>query len=258
MKLSSILNKRNYEYAFYRFKRFPKSIKTRSEFLEVLTIQELLDLININDYDKIVAVSSGPSSSNLILENRTLYFSTNASIELIKNHPCIYSVNDSYYLEKYMKTCHKHKGIVAMLSWYYATPQNLLNPSLVRFKKFLSKYQRDYPELLISNEENKSTNHQLFKEISLLLKNEFNFSFYGVNSGFVLTVLAFVIAYCSKKELEIYGLDMGNGSRAYFNSKSHKVGHSVNSLNSRSIVNNFFQKINDQNRIAITNHSFFP
>ena len=98
MKIKSLLNKRNYEFYYNIIKLYSMSVRRVPKNYDNYTeLSNIIKYFDVDKYDKIAVVASGPSSKNIVLNNDTLYFTTNAAISLVNKKDYVYVVNDSYY-----------------------------------------------------------------------------------------------------------------------------------------------------------------
>lgn len=256
MRFSTFFSKRNYEYFYYLIKPFPKGVKNHcNSYDRFINLSSIIDYINVKDYKKIVVVASGPSAKKLKLEDDTLYFTTNNAIKLVKSVPYIYVVNDSYYLMKYLKTFKSSIEWQATFFWYVSTTSRIREYAIKCLSNYLKTKSRNKKEFLITNVDESFCLKSVHNEVVGYLKSNLNINYYGVNSGFVTLVLAYVISDISNKEIEIYGLDMGEKGGGYFD-KQVQVGKSINGDKSKEIVREFLLKIYQSND-RITNYSNF-
>jgi hypothetical protein len=257
MKTLSIFNKRNYKFLFFRLKPYPKTVRNIPEdYSDFQNLESIIDYFDFKQYSKIVVVASGPSSNKIKWDKDAIYIGTNNSIEIIKNSNFIYFVSDHFYLTKYLKSFKDDFNWKGTIFWYYVNDKIKKSKTYKLLNTYLQTKSRKKKEFLICNDVNKDSK-SIMNEVSDFLKMEFDFDFYGINSGFVATVMAFVFAYKTNKNLEIYGLDMGENGQGYFDNKNVEVGISIKGDYSKGIVSDFYKKVHFQSKIEVANHSYF-
>lgn len=241
MDYKSLFRLRNYQHFFHRIKPFPASV--RKEALDYSGFKDLNDLIEcleIEKYNKIVVVASGPSASKIKKEQGNIYFSCNDSLRLVQNLNHVYMLYDMFYLTRYLKTFQGGSGWKGSIFWY-----NFNNPHSHKIykitRKYLKQYSRSKREFLVTNKSEEDL-QPLYFEVEALLQEVFDYRHYRVNSGFNTLVFAALLAYLVDKPLEVFGLDMGIGGDAYFN-KNSPLGRSVKSEKNRELVAVFLNKL---------------
>lgn len=256
MKISTFFNYRNYKYLYYIVKPFPKEVKRkRNDYSSFNNLNAIIDYIAVNNFTKIVVVASGPSSKKLKLEKDALYFTTNGALKLVETVPHIYVLNDSYYLVKYLKSFKSSIEWRSTIFWYTSTANKAKEYGISMLMKYLKTRSRGKKEFLITNIEEPYALNTIHEELVQFIKLNLNIDFYGVNSGFVTFAFAYVIAVISNKELQIYGLDMGEKGGGYFD-RQILVGQSINGDENKKKVKEFLLKVY-QSKIKIINHSNF-
>lgn len=256
MKIISLFSTRNYTYLYYLFKRSPKEVKKDcNTYDEFTNLSSIIDYLTVKDYKKIVVVASGPSAKNVTLEKDTLYFTTNSALELVKSVPHVYVLNDSYYILKYLKSITNSKEWKTTIFWYVSTTSKRNERAVKILERYFETKSRDKKEFLITNIDKSFMLKNVHVELVEFLKQNLDINYYGVNSGFVTLVLAYVISVISNLEIEIYGLDMGEKEEGYFDRKK-KLGKSVKGEKNREVVKSFLLKAY-QSKTKIINHSNF-
>ncbi len=257
MNISSLLKKRNYEYLYNIIKPYPKGVtNTPKDYSQFSKLSEIISYLEVESYNKIVVVASGPSSKELTLENNALYFTTNKAITLVKDYNHAYIVNDSYYMSTYLKRYKPSTKWKGTFFWYTTSPAVRENSTIKMLYKYLENKSRTRREFLITNVDDGQALHTIHEELITFVKDKLGISYFGVNSGFVTLVLAYIIAHYSNKKLEIYGLDMGENGEGYFDKKV-AVGKSIKGENTKQIVGEFLDKIYEQKGEEIINNSYF-
>lgn len=256
MKITSFFSTRNYKYLYYLLRPFPKEVKKDfNTYDEFTNISSIIDYLNVKNYKKIVVVVSGPSAKNLILEKETLYFATNSALELVKSMPHVYVLNDSFYILKYLKSVKNSTEWKTTIFWYVSTASKTKERAVKLLEKYFKTKSRNNKEFLITNIDKPFMLKNIHVELVEFLKQNLNINYYGVNSGFVTLVLAYVISVISEIEIEIYGLDMGEKEEGYFDKKA-QLGKSVNGEKNRDVVKSFLLKTYES-KTKIINHSHF-
>ncbi|MGB8704597.1 MAG: hypothetical protein WCD31_06185 [Gillisia sp.] len=77
-----------------------------------------------------------------------------------------------------------------------------------------------------------------------------------MNSGFLILVFGYMLAYYGGIPLKIYGLDLGEKEEAYFN-KQVKLGKTIKSDFTKKKVREFLEEIYDSDKIKVENFSYF-
>lgn len=256
MKITSFFSLRNYKYFYYLIKPFPEEVKKDfNSYSEFVNISALVDYINVKNYKKIVVVASGPSAKNVTLEKDALYFTTNNALKLVESVPHVYVLNDSYYILKYLKSISNSEEWKTTIFWYVSTTSKIKESAVKILENYFETRSRDKKEFLITNIDKPFMLKNIHVELVEFLKLNLDINYYGVNSGFVTLVLAYVISVISDIEIEIYGLDMGEKEEGYFDKKI-ELGKSIKGEKNREIVRSFLLKAY-QSKAKIINHSNF-
>lgn len=257
MNISSLLKKRNYEYLYNIIKPYPKGVKnTPKDYSEFSKLSDIIAYLDVSSYDKIVVVASGPSSKTLTLEDKALYFTTNKAIALVKDYNHAYIVNDSYYMSTYLKRYKPTETWKGTFFWYTTTPAMRENTVIKMLYKYLGNKSRARREFLITNVDEGKALPTIHEELITFVKDKLGINYFGVNSGFVTLVLAYIIADLTNKNIEIYGLDMGEKGEGYFDKKV-TVGKSIKGESTKKIVGEFLDKVYEQKGEKIINNSYF-
>lgn len=254
MDYKSLFRLRNYQHFFHRIKPFPATVKKDAlDYSGFKSLKDIIKYFEIEKYNKIVVVASGPSASKLTKEQGNIYFSCNDSLRLVQDLNHVYMLYDMFYLTRYLKIFQGGSGWKGSIFWY-----NFNNPHSHKIykttRKYLSQYSRRKREFLITNKSEEDL-EPLYYEIETLLGEAFDYRHYRVNSGFNTAVFAALLAYLTNKPLEVYGLDMGIGGDAYFN-KTSPLGRSVKSEKNRELVAVFLNKLY-KSKVEIRNFSNF-
>lgn len=255
MNLSSLFKKRNYIFLYHTLKRYTNSISKPEDYLFYNSLISLTEYFKISNYNKIVVVASGPSAANMTLEEDAIYFCCNDSMEIVKSRPHIYVVHDKFYLTKYLKSFKATDKWQGTLFWVYDNNSKANLTSFQRVYRYITKRSRVKREFLITNFTYQNSSKLLNSELIMSLKNDFDFSYKSINSGFNTLLIASVIALKSNKRLEIYGLDMGAGGDKYYNKKAF-IGKSIKGDANRGQVEIFLSNLYRKN-MQIYNASYF-
>ncbi|WP_158837989.1 hypothetical protein [Polaribacter sp. L3A8] len=256
MKIKSLLNKRNYEFYYNIIKLYSMSVRRVPKNYDNYTeLSNIIKYFDVDKYDKIAVVASGPSSKNIVLNNDTLYFTTNAAISLVNKKDYVYVVNDSYYLIKYLKSFKESENWKGSVFLYATNEGREKEYGVKLLYKYLKSKSRTKREFLITNNETKPALNSVYEEFIMYIKNKLEIDFFGVNSGFIALALAYVLSDMCDKKLEIYGLDLGENGEGYFNKKI-TVGKSIKGNFTKNKVGDFLDKIYSINN-KVSNKSYF-
>lgn len=256
MNLFSLLKKRNYIFLYHTLKPYINSVKKeKKDYYSYSSLVSLSNYLELDKYKKIAVVASGPSAANLILEDDTLYFCCNDSINIVKSKPHIYIVHDKFYLIKYLKSFSPTYNWAGTLFWIYDNKSKTNYKSFEKVLKYITTRSREKREFLITNFNYIKSSEALNLDLIMTLENDFDFSYKSINSGFNTLLLASVFALKNDKALEIYGLDMGIGGEKYYN-KNAVIGKSIKGDNNRDIVASFLSNLYKKN-MNIDNRSNF-
>ena len=123
---------------------------------------------------------------------------------------------------------------------------------------YLNNKSRSKNEFFISNFLNEIVLNDVFSNFLSELNSATERSFFRVNSGFSIVLFAYLFSIKYNLELDIYGLDMGEGESGYFDDESAKLGHSVNGKFPKKEVSDFFDIVyNKDTAKKIKNFSYF-
>lgn len=243
MNLFSLFRKRNYIYFYHLVKPYTHSVvKKKVEYDDYNSLNSVCDYFQIDQYKKIAVVASGPSATKLNLEDETLYFCCNDSINIVNSKPHIYVVHDSFYLVKYLKSFKGNEKWKGTMFWIF---NNNSKNNYISFKKvynYITKKSRSKREFLITNFNFCNSSDSLNSEFILTLQKEFDFTYKSINSGFNTLLIASVLALKANKPLEIYGFDMGEGGDQYYNKKAF-IGKSIKGEENKKIVSEFLNSL---------------
>lgn len=244
MNLFSLFNVRNYKYLYYLVKPYEKGVvPSPLNYEDFDSLDAITSYFKLREFSKIIVVASGPSSKNVTLEDRAIYFCCNDSINIVSSKPFLYMVHDEFYVVKYLKSFsryyHNWKGTIF---WLVNNGSTSNTKSFERIKRFLGKRSRNRREFLITDYEYSPSSLKIFNEISEVLRENFNFEFQSINSGFNSLIFACVLSFFNDLPVEVYGLDMGEGGESYFN-KDAKLGKSIKGENNKKIVGDFLSKL---------------
>lgn len=256
MRIKSLFVKRNYVLLYNIIKRYPANVKSQvKKYDDYIELSKIIKYFEINKYDKIVVVASGPSSRNIVFDEKALYFTTNAALELVDERDYVYILNDSYYLIKYLKTFKGSNGWKGTIFLYSATKNKEKEYGIKFLYKYFKNKSRSKREFLITNSKIAPSLNSIHEEFIKYIKDKLDIDFYGVNSGFATMAFAFVLSDICNKKIEIYGLDLGEKEEGYFNKKV-EVGKSIKGDYAKKNISNFLNKIYmlDNN---IKNYSFY-
>ncbi len=254
MNIKSLFTKRNYIHLYHKYKFYPKTVSTpANQFSHFSSFQHILDYIEIEQFDKIVAVASGPSSNHIDWNENTLYFCCNNALKLVEKSQCkfVYTVNDDFYLYKYLKTFEASENWLTTLFYFYVNDHTRYKRNLIW--DYLNTYKREKIEFLITNDSN-NINSKSLNDSLIDVFSKWGYEHFGVNSGFNNLVLAAVAANYSNLPLASYGLDMGIGGEKYFD-VSTTLGKSIKSDFSKTKVLEFLNII--QENLKFSNYSYF-
>lgn len=255
--LAKFFKKRNYRFLLNILKPYPRDVVNSSKnYADYKKLSQIIDDLKVMDYNKIVVVASGPSSANLRIESNALYFATNESIKLVRHSDFIYVLNDNYYLVEYLKSFKQTENWRGTIFWYASTKTKLQEYGVKLLKKYIKKKSRSKKEYLITNLQDEFSLHEIYAELLFKVKNNLDIKYYGVNSGFVTLFLAYVISAECDKDLEIYGLDMGENGEGYFNRKT-EVGKSIKGDNNKQKVGVFLDELYLKQKGKVKNYSYF-
>lgn len=255
MKLSSVFNKANYKTIYYLLKPYPKGVKNGGvDYKGIESLKDIVAYLNIDAFEKLVIVASGPSSRNIEFSDKALYFATNDAMKLVKDHNFVYLVNESFYRLRYLKTFVGKENWKGTFFWFASTRDNLKASGTQLLLKYIKLKHRTKKEFLITNTEDCPL-LPVHKEITEFLKTELDIKYYGVNSGYVMLVLVYCMAYISNKPVEIFGLDLGEKEEGYFDKKV-EIGKSVKGDKAKEVVGTFLTKVYKR-EVPVINHSYF-
>ncbi len=241
MKFKALLNKRNYIHLYNLIKPYPNNVMLNGlDYSDFKSLNSIIQYFEVNNYEKIVVVASGPSANKLQKDTSSLYFCCNDSIKLVDDFNFIYMLQDPFYLMRYLKTFRGKANWKGTVFWFYYSDNSKKMYDVM--DRYLRKKSREKREFLITNNENKPSAKLLHIEINGILKEIFNYEHFGVNSGFNTLVFATVIAYVAGKPLDIYGLDAGVGGEKYFN-KNSTLGLNIKKDNTRIKITEFLDKL---------------
>ncbi|MAO38232.1 MAG: hypothetical protein CMP12_20455 [Zunongwangia sp.] len=253
MNLRSLFKKRNYLYLYNKYKSYPSTVNSfPNDYSEYESFKDILKYIAVENFEKVVAVASGPTAKNIEYNDKYLYFCTNNSIELVKNKVnYIYTVSDEFYLYKYLNSFKEDQYWVSTFFYFY------LNSASESKKNDISKYltnnSRSRKEFLITNEKNSFNSDKINSDIKEVFV-KWKYNHFGVNSGFNNLVLSSIVANFANLPLVSYGLDMGEGGQYYFN-KPSSLGRSIKGDFSKAKVTEFLKVLN--NEVTFENNSNF-
>lgn len=256
MNLFSLFRKRNYIYFYHIVKPYTSSvIKRKSEYDNYDSLTSICDYFQIAQYKKITVVASGPSATKLNLDDDTLYFCCNDSINIVDSKPHVYVVHDNFYLVKYLKSFKGTEKWKGTIFWIF---NNNSQTNYISFKKvynYITSKSRSKREFLITNFNFCKSSESLNSELFLTLQKEFDFTYKSINSGFNTLLIASVLAFKANKSLEVYGFDMGEGGDQYYN-KSAFIGKSIKGEENKKIVSEFLRNLYLK-KMKINNESNF-
>ncbi len=254
MKFKALFNKRNYIHFYHLIKPFPEHVNsTELDNSNFNNLNSLIEYFDVEKYEKIVVVASGPSAQKLVPDKSCLYFCCNDAIKLVNETDFIYMLQDPFYLMRYLKTFKGKQNWKGTVFWFfYSGSSKNMYDSIV---DYLMRKSRKRREFLITNNGNKPSAKQIYEEINSVLKDVFKYEHYGVNSGFNTLVFAAVIAYIAGKPLEIFGLDAGVGGEKYFN-KNSSLGLNIKKDQTKLKIGEFLQAI-QRSDLIFYNYSYF-
>ncbi|MFD2939599.1 hypothetical protein [Flavobacterium notoginsengisoli] len=255
MNLSSLFKKRNYIFLYHKLKPCTNSVNKPEDYSGYHSLAALSEYFNLEGFNKIVVVASGPSAANILLEDDALYLCCNDSINIVKSKPHVYVVHDPFYLTKYLKSFKQTDKWFGTLFWIYNNNSKINYQSFDLTQSYITNRSRKKKEFLITNFDYCDSSKKLNSELIETLKDDFDFSYQSINSGFNTLLIASVLAFKNNKELKIYGLDMGVGGDKYYNKKAF-IGKSIKDDVNRNIVSDFLSKLYKKN-MKITNESNF-
>jgi hypothetical protein len=186
-----------------------------------------------------------------------LYFSTNASYELVKNYPFIYYVTERRWLQKYLKFGFKQKNwLGSIFRLERADQQSSLPYELKIIKNYKNKYYRHNPEIFCTNFFKNENFNNNFNQVEYFFNKEVGIKFKSFNSGFSAVCLGYYIAYKLQIPMDIYGMDFGEGGEIHFDGTP---------MPSRSVVGDrvkrkyaqLYEKFSLSNLVRLTNYSNF-
>ncbi|WP_147678606.1 hypothetical protein [Algibacter pacificus] len=257
MKLASFFNKSNYKHFYHLLKPYPKGVgNSKPDFSCFPDIQSIVNYLEVEKYKSIVIVATGPSSRSLNYNKENLYFCTNRALYLMKNMPFVYLVNDGYCLVKYLKKFKSPSNWKGTFFWYFTTKTRKNSREFDLLNTYIKTKTRSKKEAIITNTNEHHVLNHIHNELIDFLKKELEINFFGVNSGYVLLVFTYIIAYYGKKPIEIYGLDLGEKEEAYFN-KTVELGKTIKSDFTKKHFKQFYDVIYNNDKINVINHSFF-
>lgn len=256
MNLLSLLKKRNYIYFYHKLKPYSKSVKKGMlDYEDYDSLDNLIDYFRIADFKKIVVVASGPSAKKIVLEKDAIYFCCNDSINIVKSMSHVYVVHDPFYLTIYLKSFMPSEKWLGTAFWIMDNNSKINSNSLEKVLQYILKKHRNKREFLITNYKYNKSSGVLYNELIERLKEDFDFTYQSINSGFNTLMLAAVLASKKDKPLEIYGLDMGIGGDQYYNKKAI-IGKSISGDHNKEIVKDFLNQLYKQ-KIKVYNASNF-
>lgn len=257
MNLKSIFRRNNYVYLYNLLKPFPKSVRKRHiSNVSYNNIQAIVDYLELSEYEELVVVACGPTSRNIRFSNKSIYLCTNRAIRLMGSFPFIYMVTDPFCLVDYIKSYNPPANWKGSFFWYYSSEKKQKKAEVKLLRKYLTSYSRSKREFLITNLKEDNILNEVHYEITNFLKEKLGINFFGVNSGFQILVLGYVMAYYSNIPIKIYGLDLGENEEAYFYKKT-ELGKTIKSDFTKKIVGEFLEKIYKEDKIDVQNFSFF-
>ncbi|GGF08497.1 hypothetical protein GCM10011518_17150 [Flavobacterium limi] len=206
------------------------------------SLDDLSNYFKIADFKKIVVVASGPSAKKIVPEKDALYFCCNDSINIVKSMPHVYVVHDPFYLTLYLKSFMASEKWLGTIFWIIDNNSKVNSNSFEKVLHYILRKHRNKREFLITNYKYNKSSELLHKELTESLKEDFNFTYQSINSGFNTLMLAAVLACRKNKVLEIYGLDMGIGGNQYYNKKA-SIGKSISGDHNKEIVKDFLNQL---------------
>lgn len=218
-----------------------------------LNLIEFIEKINI--YDKIIIIASGPSSLKLEPKKENLHIATNSSFKLVQGLPLLYVISDNHFVTKYISNRIKIKNLVGILFRFNTGDTGHYN-IFKKVEKYLSISNQKAPEILISNFQSSMSDIAGFEELEDWIKSHFAMPFKQQNSGMLILLIGYFIAFKLKKDIEIYGLDAGVGGKKHFDNKGI-VGDSVFKDRVKVNLKKYLDKMYAQNKISVKNYSYF-
>jgi hypothetical protein len=124
------------------------------------------------------------------------------------------------------------------------------------FDAYLRKKSRKKPEFLLTDYDFGVNSNRNFEQVDSFFKERFGLDFPSLNSGVAILYLGYYIAYKNGCKLDVYGLDMGEGGKVYFDGTTN-MNHCVY----RDTVKEHVKKVLDtfyaSDLVEILNHSNF-
>jgi hypothetical protein len=231
--------------------------------LNLLKISKIIDkdLLEISKgYTKIAGLASGPSLNKCIIDNETLYLTTNSSYLYLKEDTdFVHFIKDVSYLQKFLIFGLKYKPKLVVIEIFTHTNGSGLGELSIKLvEKYLGKRKFKFP-IVISNIENLiSLNPKSYYMKRIKFMSDNNLLNPDSNSGLM------IYGYCiwltsiisSIKECEIYGLDAGEGGERYFNGRHTMPNHVAMRDENKYKMGVFIE--DSQNKFPfIKNYSYF-
>ncbi len=217
-------------------------------------------LSQLKNFDKIAVIASGNSLNKLKeLDNRCLYITTNNSVYKAFGYNFLYFSFSFEYINMYLREgFNKSDGCIGTIFHFSKSKMNIKkrNRAYNLIKNYISTYSRNYPEILISDNINDSIEFENHTIIDSFIKDTFQVDFSELNSGISILLLGYYFAKKLNKEINIYGLDAGEGGQSYY-TKTGVPGKDVSDDITKEFLNRILNTIYSNNELVIRNYSYF-
>lgn len=216
------------------------------------------DIINLlASYKQVIAVAAGPSANATPRNSSSLYITTNASYKLALGLPQIYFVSEAFYLEKYLKYGpFDDKCLAVAIRHEISSGSKSLEHLARRVLLYKHKYERDIPEIFVSDVQKYGPFHRNYEELENHCRENLSLKFKQFNSGFGLVQTAYYIASKIQKPLAIYGMDAGTNGSIHFDGTLSQ-SNAVEGNRVRRKLTALLNALEQQNIIEVSNYSYF-
>ncbi len=233
------------------------NIRKRKRVDYALSVEDAL-----KNFETLNVLGSGPSLNKCNFNKDELYVTTNASyLSLSNEHSFVHIIRDGGYLKQFLMFGLKYKPKLLIVESLYtdkAPLTHIANYGVQALKKYLGRRKFDYPILITGG---KPFPYLEFND-SYILKNQFlknnNLQWHDSNSG--ITIYSYAIwwanIYGHIKNVNVYGIDAGQGGEVYFNGQKTKSDHVAMKDLNKSKMGVFFDNCQTKYKF-IQNYSYF-
>lgn len=219
---------------------------------------ELIDICK--EFTKIGVLASGPSLNKCMINEQTIYFTTNSSYLYFKKKiNFIHFIKDINYLKKFLLFGLKYKpNLVIIEIFTHSKGKGSGKLSLEVVKKYLGKRNFKFPIIVTNNENLININSKNYYNNKISFLNLNNLKNPDSNSGLMIysTAIWITSIVLNIKECEIYGLDAGEGGEKYYNGLKTLSNHVAMRDENKDKMGFFIE--NSQSKFTfIKNFSYF-